>query len=58
MPIYSYKCRECGLVFLENMPISKRDEPTPCASCKGKLMRIVEFGSIAFKGSGFYSTDK
>jgi putative FmdB family regulatory protein len=56
MPIYGYRCDECGHEFetFQNMS----DPPmTVCPNCKGKLRKQVYPVGIAFKGSGFYTTD-
>lgn len=56
MPIYGYRCDECGHQFetFQNMS----DPPlTVCPNCQGKLRKQVYPVGIAFKGSGFYTTD-
>jgi putative FmdB family regulatory protein len=56
MPIYGYRCDECGHQFetFQNMS----DPPlTACPNCQGKLRKQVYPVGIAFKGSGFYTTD-
>lgn len=56
MPLYEYRCGKCGLFE----KLQKISEPalTHCPTCDGAVERIVsrEIG-IAFKGTGFYSTD-
>lgn len=55
MPIYEYKCANCG-VFEEMQKIS--DPPVKrCPKCKGKVERIVSRTSFVLKGSGWYATD-
>jgi putative FmdB family regulatory protein len=56
MPIYEYRCKDCGHEFETTQAFT--DEPlTECPSCKGALKK--KFGSvgISFKGSGFYKND-
>lgn len=56
MPIYEYRCKDCGHEFETTQAFT--DEPlTECPSCKGALRK--KFGSvgISFKGSGFYKND-
>ncbi|NLT21388.1 MAG: transcriptional regulator [Syntrophomonadaceae bacterium] len=56
MPIYDYKCEECG--NFEKM--QKMSEPalTECPTCGGEVKRIISKNiGIVFKGSGFYKTD-
>jgi putative FmdB family regulatory protein len=35
MPIYEYKCRECGNEF-EELTFAKTSDPVPCPSCKSE----------------------
>ncbi|WP_031480867.1 FmdB family zinc ribbon protein [Maridesulfovibrio frigidus] len=45
MPIYEYKCADCGIEFEEL--VFKRDECPPCPECKsestGKLISACKF---------------
>jgi len=56
MPIYGYRCDQCGheLEVLQSM----RDEPLRvCPNCMGPLRKLVYAAGIIFKGSGYYTTD-
>ena len=57
MPIYTYRCRNCGIQFDEQQKFS--DPPlTRCPECSKKtLQKVFQPVGIVFKGSGFYSTD-
>jgi putative FmdB family regulatory protein len=56
MPLYVYKCKECGLTFERRQSI--RDEPlAECPECEGLVHRVLQPVGIVFKGSGFYVTD-
>jgi putative FmdB family regulatory protein len=57
MPIYTYRCTECGVQFERNQKFS--DAPlTRCPECNKKSLRKVYTPvGIVFKGSGFYATD-
>jgi putative FmdB family regulatory protein len=56
MPTYEYACRSCGHRF--EIVQSMRDEPlTVCPECGGELRKVFAPPAIAFKGSGFYTTD-
>ena len=57
-PMYSYYCPKCGVVVLDHRTMDERDKVNPCLFCDVPLKRDLGFGSVAFKGSGFYSTDK
>lgn len=56
MPVYAYKCRDCGTPLEVHQEFS--DAPlTECPVCGGALRK--QYGSIGvtFNGSGFYRTD-
>jgi putative FmdB family regulatory protein len=56
MPVYAYKCRDCGTPLEVHQDFS--DAPlTECPVCGGALRK--QYGSIGvtFNGSGFYRND-
>jgi putative FmdB family regulatory protein len=57
MPIYTYRCENCGVQFDRQQKFS--DPPlTRCPECSKKTLRkVYQPVGIVFKGSGFYSTD-
>ena len=57
MPIYTYRCENCGVQFERQQHFT--DPPlTRCPECNKKALRKVYTPvGIVFKGSGFYSTD-
>lgn len=56
MPIYEYKCENCGVRFERMQHMT--DEPlTTCPECNGHVHRVLQPVGIIFKGSGFYVTD-
>jgi putative FmdB family regulatory protein len=56
VPIYAYKCDECGVYFERRQGFE--DEPiTVCPECDGRVHRLIQPAGIVFKGSGFYVTD-
>lgn len=57
MPMYEYKCDNCGHVF--EILQSMRDEPlTQCPNCSfNSLHKVFYPAGIIFKGSGWYITD-
>jgi len=57
MPVYIYRCENCGVQFDRYQAFS--DAPlTRCPECNKKTLRKVYSPvGIVFKGSGFYSTD-
>jgi putative FmdB family regulatory protein len=58
MPLYEYKCRECGHK-LEVRQGFAEDPLTHCPNCDAEqgLFRVVQPAGVVFKGSGFYITD-
>jgi putative FmdB family regulatory protein len=56
MPIYEYKCDQCGSVFEKREKFS--DEPlTTHPDCGGPVPRLISAPALMFKGSGWYVTD-
>src|SRR3982074_145744 len=56
MPIYGYRCEQCGheVELLQSMS----DEPLRvCPNCMGPLRKMIYPVGIVFKGSGYYTTD-
>ena len=57
MPIYEYRCAECGQ---EHEVLQKVSEPplTECPSCgKPALQKQLSAAGFQLKGSGWYATD-
>lgn len=56
MPIYEYKCADCGAHIEKMQRIS--DAPlTVCENCGGKLDKQLSLSGFQFKGEGWYVTD-
>ena len=57
MPIYEYKCENCGYEFEDMLHFSERDDPlnTPCSfpTCDGKVHLKMSLGSFHLKGDGW-----
>jgi putative FmdB family regulatory protein len=56
MPIYEYKCLECG-VSLEKMQKVSDAPLTVCENCGGQLEKQWSLSGFQFKGAGWYVTD-
>ena len=56
MPIYSYKCENCGEVS-DRFVKAGGNGKVKCDLCKSDTQRVFSPVGIIFKGSGFYSTD-
>ena len=56
MPIYEYRCEDCGREFEEWQKIT---EPAidKCSVCGGKASRLISHSSFILKGTGWYVTD-
>lgn len=57
MPLYTYRCENCGVQFDRQQKFS--DAPLAwCPECNKKALRkVYQPVGIVFKGSGFYATD-
>jgi len=56
MPIYEYKCQQCGTHCEKRQNVS--DPPlTTCEKCHGKLEKQWSLSGFQFKGGGWYVTD-
>jgi putative FmdB family regulatory protein len=57
MPIYEYRCSECGF---QSEYLQKVSEPpmTVCPSCaKSTFQKLLSAAGFQLKGSGWYATD-
>lgn len=57
MPVYTYRCENCGVQFDRRQKFS--DKPlVRCPECNRSTLRKLYLPvGIVFKGSGFYATD-
>jgi putative FmdB family regulatory protein len=56
MPIYEYKCLDCGSQFEKMQKVS--DEPlSVCEKCSGKLEKQWSLSGFQFKGEGWYVSE-
>ncbi|QQS34391.1 MAG: zinc ribbon domain-containing protein [Acidobacteriota bacterium] len=56
MPIYEYKCQQCGAHIEVRQSVS--DAPlTTCEKCHGRLEKQWSLSGFQFKGAGWYVTD-
>jgi len=56
MPIYEYRCNNCGRIHeifqkITDSPLSK------CPICGGSLIKLISNCSFQLKGTGWYLTD-
>ena len=53
MPLYEYRCEECGLVF--EVLVRTEEPETDCPGCKSeRLEKLVSGGSFILKGEGWF----
>ena len=62
MPLYEYKCRDCGTILTELRKASEREEPLQCPHCAGTADVILStFATSSGSGPparpGCYSSD-
>lgn len=56
MPIYEYRCKDCGEHFERRQKVT--DEPLKvCEKCSGTLEKQWSRTGFQFKGDGWYVTD-
>lgn len=56
MPLYEYRCKQCGHQFEKIQSFSAPDAKE-CPLCKGEVERLISAPAIQFKGSGWYVND-
>jgi putative FmdB family regulatory protein len=57
MPVYTYRCDNCGVQFEKHQSFTDNPLKT-CPECKKKaLKKVITPTKVIFKGSGFYATD-
>ncbi len=56
MPIYGYRCTQCGHE-LEVFQSMSAEPLRVCPECGGPLRKLLYPVGVQFKGSGFYTTD-
>ena len=56
MPLYEYRCLQCGEHFDVRQKFADQILTTH-ETCGGKVERVLSAPALQFKGSGFYITD-
>lgn len=56
MPIYEYKCKDCGK---ESEILQKFSDPplSKCPLCSGEVTKLISQSAFHLKGTGWYATD-
>jgi putative FmdB family regulatory protein len=56
LPLYAYRCTQCGHRFEKIQHFSSKPELV-CPNCQGLLERPLTAPAFRFKGSGWYVND-
>ena len=56
MPLYEYRCKQCGHIF-EKIQSFSAPEEKECPVCHGEVERLISAPAIQFKGAGWYVND-
>jgi putative FmdB family regulatory protein len=56
VPLYEYRCKQCGHQF-EKIQSFSAPEEKECPVCHGEVERLLSAPAIQFKGSGWYVND-
>jgi putative FmdB family regulatory protein len=56
VPLYEYRCKNCGHTF-EKIQSFSAPEEKECPVCRGEVERLISAPAIQFKGSGWYVSD-
>lgn len=56
MPLYEYRCKQCGHQFEKIQSFSAPEEKV-CPACGGEVEKLISAPAIQFKGTGWYVND-
>ena len=56
MPLYEYRCTQCGHSYEKIQKLSDTPD-TACPKCGGKVERPLSAPALQFKGAGWYIND-
>ena len=56
VPLYEYRCKDCGHQF-EKIQSFSAPEEKECPVCHGPVEKLISASAIQFKGSGWYVND-
>ena len=57
MPIYEYKCEDCGSIFEHFQKITDSNLRLCKCGKKGNIKKLISSSGFRLKGSGWYETD-
>ena len=53
MPLYSYYCKQCDIIYENFRSIKQRDIKLVCFECNERCNRIMDISSFQLKGGGW-----
>ena len=53
MPLYSYYCTQCDIIYENLRSIKQRDIKLVCPECNERCNRIMDISSFQLKGEGW-----
>jgi putative FmdB family regulatory protein len=53
MPLYSYYCKQCDIIYENLRSIKQRDITLVCTECNERCNRIIDISSFQLKGDGW-----
>ena len=53
MPLYSYYCTQCDIIYENLRSIKQRDIKLVCPECNERCNRIMDISSFQLKGDGW-----
>ena len=56
MPLYEYRCKQCGHQFEKIQSFSAPEEKV-CPTCGGEVEKLISAPAFQFKGAGWYVND-
>jgi len=56
VPLYEYRCKQCGHQFEKIQSFSAPEEKV-CPACGGEVERLISAPAFQFKGAGWYVND-
>lgn len=55
MPIYTYRCQDCSIVYEERRRFEQAEEPSNCPTCEGIRVQRLITAPVLLRGSNWLS---
>ncbi|NLJ50152.1 MAG: zinc ribbon domain-containing protein [Candidatus Atribacteria bacterium] len=57
MPLYEYRCQDCGKIYQDLLPLKERDQGNKCPFCGSRAaVRLNSTFSVGDRASASYSS--